>query len=193
MDDKQLVEKIKNNNDIAFRILIKKYKGLVMNTIYRIVRNKMDAEDIFQDVFLEVYRSIKKLRNIEDLSGWLFRIAYNKSLSFLRKKNPAKANPTTDASEIIANVKFEINNTENNKSPVDIIMREEANKVLFKAIDGLPAKQKKALLLHKFENYSQKEICDIMELSQASVESLIYRSKVNLRKSLVNYFKDYVK
>lgn len=193
MDDKQLIDKIKNNNDIAFRILIKKYKGLVMNTTYRIVGNKMDAEDIFQDVFLEVYRSINKLRNIEDISGWLFRIAYNKSLSFLRKKNPAKANSATDGSEIITNMKSEVNYTVNNNSPADIIMKKEANTVLFKAIDDLPAKQKKALLLHKFENYSQKEICDIMELSQASVESLIYRSKMNLRKSLVNFFKDYIK
>ncbi|MBE9467955.1 MAG: RNA polymerase sigma factor [Bacteroidetes bacterium] len=193
MDDKQLIDKLKSNNDIAFRILIKKYKGLVMNTSYRIVGNKMDAEDIFQDVFLEVYRSINKLRNIEDISGWLFRIAYNKSLSFLRKKNPAKANPATDGSEIITNMKSEINYTVNNNSPADIIMKKEANTVLFKAIDDLPEKQKKALLLHKFENYSQKEVCDIMELSQASVESLIYRSKVNLRKSLVNFFKDYIK
>ncbi|MCD6112932.1 MAG: RNA polymerase sigma factor [Bacteroidales bacterium] len=193
MDDKQLVEKIKNNNDIAFRILIKKYKGLVMNTVYRLIGNKMDSEDVFQDVFLEVYRSIHKLRNIDDISGWLFRISYNKSLSFLRKKNPAKAGLSTDFLGVVANMKSDINSSKYNKTPADIYIQKEANKILFKAIDNLPGKQKKALLLHKFENYSQKEICKIMNLSQASVESLIYRSKIKLRKSLANYFKDHIK
>mgnify|MGYP003884244995 CR=1 FL=1 len=69
--------------------------------------------------------------------------------------------------------------------------KKEASIVLFEKIDQLPDKQKKAILLHKFEGYSHKEICEKMSLSQASVESLIYRAKVSLRKLLVSYFENY--
>ena len=70
---------------------------------------------------------------------------------------------------------------------------QEAGFVLYTAIDRLPEMQKKALLMHKFEDYSHKEIGEMMQLSVASVESLIYRAKVSLRKSLYSYFKKHLK
>jgi len=189
MNDKQLVEKILRNNDIAFSLLIKKYQNLVFNTCYRLVKNRADTEDLFQDVFLEVYRSMEHLRNEDDISGWLFKIAYSKSISFLRKKNPAKASSNTEFNISINQLEQSYKHAER-ETPEKKLEKKEASEVLFKAIDQLPGNQKKALLLHKFEGYSHKEICKIMELSQASVESLIYRAKASLRKSLINYFEN---
>ena len=188
MDEKQLIEKILENNDIAFSILIKKYQGLVFSTCYRLVENRPDAEDLLQDVFIEVYRSLKHLRNVNDMSGWIFKIAYRKSLNFLRKKNPAKASSNTEFSVIVDQIDQRSIVSEN-ETPSEILESNEAKKILFTSIDQLPENQKKALLMHKFEDLSHKEICEKMGLSQSSVESLIYRAKTNLRKSLLNYFK----
>ncbi len=188
MDDKELVKKILQNDNHAFGLFIKKYQRLVYITGYRLLSNKDNAEDITQEVFLEVFRSLKHLRNTDDLSGWLFKIAYNKSLSFLRKKNPAKASST----EFDYSIQHNQQGIET-QTPESKLENEEARKVLFKAIDQLPENQKKVLLLHKFEGYSQKEICDLTNLSKASVESLMYRAKLNLRKSLVFYFKKQIK
>ena len=192
MDDKQLIAKILEQNDHAFGILVEKYKQLVYCAIFRLVRDTTDAEDIFQDVFLEVYRSIHHLRNEDDLSAWLFKISYNKAISFLRKKNPARANDLLEKSRLPESGNHAISFIDH-QTPAWKMEEQEAGFVLYTAIDRLPEMQKKALLMHKFEDYSHKEIGEMMQLSVASVESLIYRAKVSLRKSLYSYFKKHLK
>ncbi len=189
MEDKLIIKGIIRKHEPSFRLLIEKYKNLVFGSSYRIVGNTSDAEDICQEVFLEVFKSIHKLRNEDDLSGWLFKITKNKSISFLRKRNPAKAQMATDIQSAAIQNKISQKNTEQN-TPARKLEDAEARQVLFQAIDSLPEKQKKVLLMHKFEDYSQKEICKALNLSQTSVESLIYRAKTNLRKSLFSYFKN---
>ncbi len=193
MDDKQLIKQILNQNDHAFGLLVDRYKQLVYTAISRLVRDKNDAEDIFQDVFLEVFRSIHYLRNENDLAGWLFKISSNKSISFLRKKNPAKASYLTVTEPECCMGLLVEGRLIDTDTPVFRMEEQEANFILYKAIDDLPEMQKKVLLMHKFENYSQKEICEMTGLSVASVESLIYRAKKSLRKSLYVYFRKNLK
>lgn len=187
MTDRELIIEIGKNNDVAFGILIKKYEKLVFSTSYKLVQNTTDAEDICQDVFLKVYKSIHQLKSETDISGWLFKITYNISLSFLRKKNPAKANPLNDINSEYSKNALNSPLIEN-QTPIHTLEQKEAAEELFKAIDELPEKQKKALLLHKFEELSHKETGDLMNLSKTAVESLIYRAKSNLRKSLLAHF-----
>jgi RNA polymerase sigma-70 factor (ECF subfamily) len=192
VNDKQLVENILARNEHAFSILIDRHKKMVYSAIFRLVRNKSDAEDLFQEVFLEVHRSVYQLRNQDDLSGWLFKVACNKSLSFLRKKNPAKASQNKNQISLLSS--FETNLKYADKETPDLkIEQEETREMLFIAIDRLPEMQKKVLLMHKFEDYSQKEICITLNLSQATVESLIYRAMVTLRKLSQSYFKKHLK
>lgn len=191
MDDQQIIKGVLQNHEPSFRCLIDKYKRLVFGSAFRILRNTSDAEDVSQEVFIEVFRSIHKLRNEDDLSGWLFKIAKNKSISFLRKKNPAKANSTGD-------IHAEFTQQNLNKAHIEhhtaahAMEDTEIRQALFTAIDLLPEKQKKVLLLHKFEDFSHNEICKALQLSQSSVESLIYRAKSNLKKSLFCYFKNHL-
>lgn len=191
MNDKQLIKQILQQNDKAYQLLVEKYKKLVYSAIYRLVRDTSDAEDIFQDVFLEVFRSIHFLRNENDLSGWLFKISYNKAISFLRKKNPARANSNFENEFQLAGETNKYSLIEH-QTPDRKLEEQEAEFILYTAIDQLPEMQKKALLMHKFECYSHKEIGEIMNLSISSVESLIYRAKVSLKKSLYSYFKKHL-
>lgn len=192
MNDKQLIEKILAKDDQAFGILVEKHKKMVYGTIFRIVRNRSDAEDLFQEVFLKVHGSVQYLRNVEDLSAWLFRIAYNKSISFLRKKNPAKANPEhpqkSPLQMVLAHINYADLELQDHKMEV-----EEARVMLFSAIDRLPEMQKKVLLMHKFEDYSHHEIGVKLNLTQASVESLIYRAMFTLRKFCHHSFTKHLK
>lgn len=191
MNDKQLIEKILAHNEQAFGVLVEKHKKMVYGTIFRIVRNKSDAEDLFQEVFLKVHNSVQFLRNEDDLSGWLFRISCNQSISFLRKKNPAKANPEHNQKSTLHTVLAHINYAD--RETQDWKMeQEEARQMLFSAIDRLPEMQKKVLLMHKFEDYSHHEIGLELNLSQSSVESLIYRAMVSLRKYCHTHFKKHL-
>lgn len=186
MTDSQLIKEIRNNNNLAFRKLINKYKQLVYNTAFRLVNNTSDAEDIFQDVFLEIFKSCCYIQNEDDLTMWIYKIAYNKSISYLRKKNPAKANtqPPDPAIQELQQKQFiEIS------TPAKQLEQKEAIAQLYQLIDQLPKNQKKVLLLHKFDGLSQKQIGDRLNLSINSVESLIYRAKKNLKQKLTDYLK----
>lgn len=187
-DDRSLVNRILAGDEQAFGELVKKYQRLVFVTAYRLVKSSGDAEDLSQDVFLEVFRSIEHLRNEEDLSGWIYKIALNKSLSLLRKRNPIKSAKSIHLEAHSAEAE-KVHGREHAHSAHMALEQEETRKIVFLAVDQLPENQKKAILLHKFEQLSQKEICEKMGISLVSVESLIYRAKTNLRKSLLNYFK----
>ena len=89
MEDSFLLEQIRLNNHKAFQEMVVKHQKLVINTCYGFVHNLNDAQDIAQEVFIEVYKSIGKFRQESKLSTWLYRISVNKSLNFIRdnKKN----------------------------------------------------------------------------------------------------------
>lgn len=190
MQDQEIIKKILRKDKTAFEDLIRKYQDLVYSTCYRLLKNQHDAEDISQEAFMEIFRSLIHLKNVEDMSGWIYRIAYTKCISFMRKKNPAKAAAVLDPADTVKKIETHPGH-ENKESPDTTLEQKEASIVLFEKIDQLPEKQKRAILLHKFEGYSHKEICEQMGLSQASVESLIYRAKVSLRKSLIAYFENH--
>lgn len=191
VDDRILVEKILKNDEQAFGTLVAKYQRMVYATCFRLVRTQSDAEDLSQEVFIEVFRSMNQVQKDNDLSGWLFKIAMNKSLSFLRKHNPAKSGQNDKLESAVSEAtKHHFSET---STPYSKLEEEDTRKIIFQAIDQLPENQKKAILLHKFDNLSQKEISDQLGITQVSVESLIYRAKTNLRKSLFNYFKKHYK
>ena len=107
----------------------------------------------------------------------------------MRKKNPAQANKeTSDEKENQQNnIRFIDKN-----NPLEELQAKEAEQVLMDAIDQLPEMQQKVLLMNKFDNQSHKEIADELNISVASVESLIYRAKIKLRKMLHSYFKKHL-
>ncbi len=190
MRDQEIFDRILRNDQAAFKSLILKYQDLVYSTCFRLLKNLHDSEDLSQEVFLEIFRSIVHLKNVDDMSGWIYRISYSKCISFIRKKNPAKASSDLDPGDTVKHIDKQSGHS-NRETPEKTLEQKEAAIELFEKIDQLPEKQKRAILLHKFEGYSHKEICEKMNLSQASVESLIYRAKVSLRKSLVSYFENY--
>ena len=81
-----LIENLKKGDINSFRILVNEHQRKVLNTCYRFLNNKEDAEDLTQEVFLEVYKSISSFRGESKISTWIYRIAVTKSLDFIRKK-----------------------------------------------------------------------------------------------------------
>ncbi|MBE9481281.1 MAG: sigma-70 family RNA polymerase sigma factor [Bacteroidetes bacterium] len=189
MEDKILIDKIINHDHQAFKELVDKYSSLVINTCKSFVHDLDDAQDIAQDVFIEIYQSIHKFREEAKISTWLYRISVNKSLNFIRKR---KKNILFKSIEqfFLNSEKEEIDILASNSQNADAeIDNEERKKILYKAIESLTYNQKIAFTLNKFEDISYKEIAEIMDLSLSSVESLIHRAKINLQKKLINYYK----
>jgi RNA polymerase sigma-70 factor (ECF subfamily) len=189
MTDEELVLGLNAKDNAAFRELVKKYQSMVYKACFNLIRQPEDAEDIAQDVFIEVFESIGQFRLQSKLSTWLYRIAINKSLNHIRKtKWKAMINSINILTKNKSN-ELEIEDKSANNSPYSIDYNERG-KVLQEAINSLPENQRIAFTLNKFDDLSYQEITEIMDLSLSSVESLIHRAKINLQKKLVNYYKN---
>lgn len=191
MDDKELIQRLSNHDETAFREIVEKYETLVYNACYHILQKSVDAEDIAQEVFIEVFESIHQFRHESKLSTWLYRISINKSLNHLRKNKWKAFMSSIDGSQGKSNsrLQLEMEDASANNSP-ETIEYKERNAILQKAMDSLPENQRIAFTLCKFEELSYQEISGIMNLSISSIESLIHRAKINLQKKLVKYYKN---
>ncbi|WP_289055578.1 RNA polymerase sigma factor [Carboxylicivirga marina] len=184
INEKLLLERITNGDTSAFRQLVEYNHKKVIHICLSYVGNTTDAEDIAQEVFIEMYRSIKNFRSESSISTWLYRLSVNKSLDFIRqskrqKRGSGKVNPM-EKSEI------ERLNISNKQMASDSIEEEERKKVLYQAIDKLPHRQKEALLLSQIKELKQQEVADTMNTTVSSVESLLVRAKRKLKELLIN-------
>ncbi len=187
MNERNLVEKLKQGDEAAFKEIVDKWQDLVYNTAIAIVQNEQDAEDLAQEVFIQVYESIHQFKEQSKFSTWLYRITVSKGLDLLRKKKTRKR---------FAFMKSLFGSDEQIiKEPPDFfhpgiaLDNKESGKVLFRAIASLPENQKIAFTLHKVEGLSHQEISEIMNTSVAAVESLVHRARANLRKILEEYYR----
>ncbi len=187
MEEPDLIKSLVEGDEKAFRIIFEQNQKIVLNTCYKFVYNKEIAEDLTQEVFVEVFRSVKNFRFNSKLSTWIYRIAVSKSLDYLRAQKRKKrfsflkSFEEDDNSDTIAVP---------NPGPHDSIENEDRIKLLNKALELLPYNQRAAFTLSKIDDLSYKEIADILETSVSSVESLMHRAKKNLEKTLYKYYKD---
>ena len=188
MEEKQLIQALRNSDESAFRELVKKYELNVYNTCIGMLGDEDNAKDISQDVFIEVFRSIHKFRGDSKISTWLYRLAVNKSLNHIRDNKKHRIVKsiqrffTKEENESLDLQDFGSQNAEQE------IERNEHSKALHQALNKLPENQKTAFVLKNYDDLSYKQISEIMELSHSSVESLIHRAKVNLQKHLEEYY-----
>lgn len=182
MIEKQIIEGLKNKDENIFKFLVEKYKDKVYNTVLSILQNAEDAEDIAQEVFIQVYTSINNFRGNSSLSTWIYRISITKSFEKIRFKKRKKRfafliNLFNKKNETIEIPDF--------YHPGVILEQKENSKILFQAIENLNEKQKKTYILHNIEGLSYKKISKITGLSIASIESLIHRAKKKLKLEII--------
>ena len=182
MTEFELIQGLRNGEEPAFRYLVDTYQDRVFNTAMGIVQNAEDAEDVAQEVFIQVYRSISTFKGESKLSTWLYRIATTRSLDLLRSKKSKKRfgflqRLFGEGNEPVMEI------PDFNHPGVQLDRKENAAK-LFRAISRLPENQKIAFTLHKLEDLSYQEVSEIMKTSLPAVESLMHRAKQNLRKML---------
>lgn len=189
MSDTEIIEQLKKGNEQAFKRLVETHQKLVVNTCFGMVHNREDAEDIAQDVFIEVYRNIQKFRADSKLSTWLYRIAVNRSLNHIRDSKKNKWFHSFEE-EVAAKSKtlMQLESSKADQPEWELENKQRAI-ILHEAINSLPKNQKVAFTLSKYEELSYREIAEVMELSVSSVESLLFRAKKSLQKKLYKCYK----
>jgi RNA polymerase sigma-70 factor (ECF subfamily) len=166
---------------------VEQHKDRVLNTCYRFAGNSNDADDLAQDVFIEVFKSVGKFREESQLSTWIYRIAVNKSLDFVKKKKRKKRFGFILSIAGFGDDEHELAVTDESNPHKDL-ERKERIQILNQVIDTLPENQKTAITLSKYEGFSTKEIAEIMNTSVSAVDSLMHRAKNSLHNKLSQFY-----
>jgi len=179
---------LREGNEISYQKLINSLQGIVLNTCFRIVQDKETSEDLTQEVFIEVFRSVKKFRGESKLSTWIYRISVTKSIDFIRKKNRKKR--FAQMVSIFNNDEILPRSVNRQDNPDQKLQDDDRKRVLELAMDKLSENQRVALQLSKYDEFSYTEIAEIMNTSISAVESLLHRAKNNLKKYLYKMYKE---
>ena len=143
----------------------------------------MDAEDIAQDVFVDVFRNIDRFRGESSLSTWILRIAHNKSLNYIRdNRKPGTIPMESSGSE--RSIEETMPGKDSDRPDRSLEIDRNAA-ILYNAIAELPEKLGKPFSLHKLDGMSYESIAEFLGISLSAVESRIHRAKHHLRKTII--------
>jgi len=193
MKDAELVQQVINGNNNAFRFLVSKHQRLVLHVVGRVVQQQDEVEDICQEVFIKVFKTLNRFRGDSRLSTWIAKIAYNTSITHIRKRN-RRGEQSYDEQPglIIAEEDKGLNQYS--------VEKEEAKRYLLECIEQLPVNYRTVLTLFHLEEFSYKEIEQITEMPEGTIKSYLSRARKILKEKLekviekekTNIFVEYV-
>jgi RNA polymerase sigma-70 factor, ECF subfamily len=185
--DEELMGRIARRDEHAFEILVRRHRTRILNLIYRTIGERRQAEDLTQELFLRVWRAAKDYRPKARFTTWVYRIAVNLCRDVLKSAHhrqsfvyPYGGDDKPDENEEV------IYGPDGVKSPEEMLLAAEKSRSIFAALRNLPANQRMAVVLKKFDGLSYDEISRIMGCSLSAVESLIVRAKRTLREKLLH-------
>jgi len=185
--DVQLMLDVKAGDEQSFALLLQRYRTPLVNFLYRMVRNREQAEDLAQEVFIRVYRAREEYVPSAKFTTWLFRIATNLALNSVRDTRHQRMEISLDA-PVTADAEDGDERTLDvaDKHPdIEQHLVEEGRKDMIRhAIDKLPEKQRAAVLLHKYQELDYTEIAKILACSESALKSLLFRAYETLRVEL---------
>jgi RNA polymerase sigma-70 factor (ECF subfamily) len=187
--DAALMIRVKEGDSGAFAELVDRYKQPVMNLVYRMLHDLTEAEDIAQNVFVQVHRSAHRYEVSAKFSTWLFTIARNLCLNELRRRSrhPAESMdaPHSDGEDQPV-PQFE--DTRQTSAP-DSLLQGELERKIEEAIAALPENQRIALLLCRQDDLSYEQIAEVLGCSLPATKSLIHRGRETLKQKLKPYLR----
>lgn len=172
--EQEIVSQILSGDKERYALIVKEYQGTVANLCYKLVGNKLDAEEVTQTVFIELYTALPRFRFTSRLSTFIYRITVNVISKMLKH----------DKRFVSYEATLENTNPDIELSHEERIIKEEQTRRLREAIGRLKHEQRTALVLYTYNDFSYNDIAEVMQVTLAKVESLIFRAKKNLQKML---------
>jgi RNA polymerase sigma-70 factor (ECF subfamily) len=181
--------RVKRGDRAAFAALVEKYQQPVMNFVRRTLRDETEAEDLAQNVFLQVYKSASRYVSTAKFSTWLFTIARNLCLNEIRRRSrhPTESldatHPESDDQPL-----HQFEDKKISSAPDSLLQRELVEKIE-QALAELPENQRTALLLCRQDELSYDEIAEVLDCSLSATKSLIHRGRETLKEKLKPYLR----
>ncbi len=173
--DNELVQRAQSGDKRAFDLLVLKYQRRVAAVVSRYMRNQDDVPDVVQDAFIKAYRALASFRGDSAFYTWLYRIAINSAKNFLLAKS--RRPPASDLDAEIAEQTDLGEALTQRALPEDFLMRDEMEKAIWDAINGLPDDLRTAITLREIDGMSYEEIAAAMDCPVGTVRSRIFRAR----------------
>ena len=189
-NDQQLVELCRDGDDAAFGVLFERHKERLFHTMVSMLKSREDAVDIVQEAFIQAHRKLDTFRGDSAFYTWLYRIATNRALSFLRKQ---KQKPVSieGINEIGG---FDPPASDDHSQPLKMVLREEHRQLIRETLDELPDDYRIVLVMKEFDGLRYDEIAELTEIPIGTVRSRIHRGRIELadrlKRKLGNRFED---
>ena len=181
-----LIDNLREGDETALAPLVEKYKRMVHRLAMQITKNHEDANDVMQETFIKVYQSIHTFRQEAAFETWVYRIAVNEALNFVKRRERRRESSleTTDESEFNTEIlrKAEINN-----NPEIQAEKAELRHWVTKAVNSLSLKHRIVVILHELEGLTHAEIASILNCSEGTVRSRLHYARKQLRSLLKPY------
>jgi len=180
--DAQLMLRVGEGDDTSFALLLERHRGPVVHFSHRMVQNQAISEELAQEVFLRVYRSRSTYEPTAKFTTWLFRIATHVALNSIRDGKKEKGHESLDVE--IEGMERQVADCQPTVEQ-EMIQNVKLGEVR-QAIEALPAKQRAAVLMHKYEGLDYAQIAAVLSCSESAVKSLLFRAYESLRGRLAH-------
>ena len=189
--DFKLVELAKGGDQNAFAELMKRYNRSLYHVILKMVRNVDDAEDLTIEAFAKAFKNLDKFKQDYTFSTWLFRIATNNCIDFIRKKKNNETFSLNNLYNNTENEEFDLDIADENSNPQEATIRSQKVELMQKLVARLPTKYRKLVTMRYFEERAYQEISDELELPIGTVKAQLHRAR-ELLYDMVKNQKDHI-
>jgi len=186
------LKELRRGNRAEFAKFVEKYYEYVYRLVNKMLGNQQDAEDVLQETFIKVYRHLKGFDGRSSLSTWLYRIAINEALMFLRKQKPNLVS-VDDYLETEEGEREALQIVDWRYLPEEELLSSEVKAYLNQAIKRLSPSLRIVFILRDIQGFSTRETSQVLELSETAVKTRLSRARMRLRAELTDYFSERVK
>ena len=177
--DTDLISRAAVGDHAAFQALVERHRAMVYRVAYQFAGNHHDAEDIAQEVFIKVYRSLDRFRQDAQLTSWMYRIVMNACIDYRRRHSPAASAPFGEEAE-----QRMLNTPEESPGPEDTTYAGELGGVLEAEISRLPPGQRMVFIMRHHQGLKLGEIADALHLAEGTVKRQLHAAVHRLRDAL---------
>lgn len=187
VEDRETISRVLAGNYDAFERLVEKYQGRIYRHLIKMVRDAHVAEDLLQETFLNSYKGLAQFEGGSSFSTWIFRIATNNALMFLRKHRPESVEYNDSVRDEFA-YPFLVISPELVDTPLSLLLSKEGRAKIEEAIDALPTIYRTVLILRDVEGFTVEEVSQVLSSSVSAVKSRLHRARASLRRTLLSYY-----
>jgi len=184
-EDVQLVEEALGGNQLSFQLLIERYQDRIFALARHYSKSAVEVEDIVQDTFLKAYRRLETFQRQSSFSTWLYRIAVNTALDFLKRMGRSPVQAVEDPELSASPVRAQAGSGVAIAAPDARMRREEIARITAEVLAELPEIFRTVLVLREFEDMPYQEMADVLGISIGTVESRLFRARARFKEAML--------